>query len=167
MVENVKPLDLHAQDIHTWAAEKIAKQHLPLPARPRFEGEEFSLPDDPASLTNTELGSWMLRLASLRAYAVRLLGIAESELVLVEQEYRLRVNSAGLQIREELSGRPAADVVESAVLARDGGIGPLYKRRLELVAVKAQLEPRVKVYEIASVALSRELSRREMEVRLT
>lgn len=162
----MNPLEIDSKAIHEWAKGRIARQRLPLPAKPREDAAEFEFPEDPDNLSNTQLGQMMLRLSAWHSFGVRRLGEVESELLLVDAEFKLKVNSAGLKIREDLPGRPAADVVESAVLAQNGELGPLYKRRLELQAIKSQLEPRIKIYEKSWNALSREQARREMEIRL-
>jgi len=143
----------------------MRKQRLPLPKRPRIKDEEYELPDDFSTLNNVELGQLMSRFASWLGYGQRLLGLAESELVLVESEYRLRVNAAGVAVREEL-GRVSQDVIADVVLERNEDLTPLYKRKLELTTVKVQLESRLRTYERAWNALSRELSRRELEAKI-
>ncbi|KKK99466.1 hypothetical protein LCGC14_2632460 [marine sediment metagenome] len=86
-------------------------------------------------------------------------------MLLVESEYRLRVNAAGVAVREEL-GRVSQDVIADVVLERNEDLTPLYKRKLELTTVKVQLESRLRTYERAWNALSRELSRRELEAKI-
>ncbi len=157
---------LNAQEIHDWATERVSAQRLPLPKKPSEKDPEYEFPTDPASLNNPELGQLMLRFAGWYGYAVRLMGTAESELTLIDAEFRLTVNQQGLEIRETL-GRVSADVVEAAVLKEHEELGPMNKRRLELTAVKIQLEARLKIYEKMHLALSRELARREMEARVS
>ena len=156
--------DIKADDVLGWAKEKMDTRRLPLPKKPRGRDPQFDFPDDPDALGSNELGQLMMRMASYLGYTQRLLGIADSELALVEAEYRLRVNTAGLEARERL-GRVAADVVEAAVLAENGDLVPLYERRLRLMTVCIQLKSRLSMYEKFYQALSRELSRREMESR--
>ena len=116
----------------------------------------------------------MLKLAGFYGYAARLLGLLESELVLVESEYRLGINAAGLHLRgsESFGKRPSAEVVEAAVVTAEEEHGDhsdlldLRHRRLELLAVKAQLESRLLIYDKGYAALSREQSRREVESRV-
>ena len=156
---------LNAQEIHDWATERVNAQRLPLPSKPKNKEPEYEFPTDPSSLTSTELGQLMLRFASWYGYTVRLLGTADSELTLVDAELKLTVHQRGLEIRDTL-GRVSADVVEAAVLKEHAELGPLNKRRLELTAVKIQLEARLKIYEKMHLALSRELARREMEARI-
>lgn len=157
--------DFDAQQTHEWATKAIRAQRLPLPARPKSKDPEFEFPTDPAAVNDVQLGQLMLRFTSWFTWAVRLLGIAESELTLVDTELRLKVNQHGLEVRETL-GRVNADVVEAAVLKERPDLKSMNKRRAELTAVRIQLESRLKIYERGYQALSRELSRREMEARL-
>ena len=141
------------------------RQLFPLPKRPKIKDEGCELPDDFSTLSNVELGQLMGRFASWLGYGQRLLGLCESELLLVESEYRLKVNAAGVAVREEL-GRVSQDVIADVVLERNEDLTPLYKRKLELTTVKVQLESRLRTYERAWNALSRELSRRELEAKI-
>ena len=162
----MKPEEIEAKDIHEWAVARMKGLKLPVPRKPKNTDPEFSLPDDPDALPSPEVGQLMMRFAAWFSYSVRLLGMADSELVLVESEYKLKVNSRGIKLREEL-GRVSAEVVEAAVLAEDGDITEIYQRRLELLAIKTHLEARTKIYERGYSAMSRELSRRETEARLS
>ena len=161
----MKAEELNSDDLKRWADEKVREKHLPLPAAPKDTGPEFEVPDDPSTLTNPHLGQLMLRMSGYYAYTQRLIGIAASELVLVEAEFKLKVNIKDQDIRKEL-GRINQEAVEAAVLRDDEELTPLYERRLKLSAVKEQLESRLLIYEKLGYALSRELSRREMEARL-
>lgn len=160
----MRPIDIHASDIHSWAEEKLNKQ-LPLPAKPKYEVDEYDLPEDPSEVTNIELGQRMSWFASWFGYTQRLMGLAESEFVLVEAEYKLQIHTRGVELRKK-HGRISADVVEAMVLGEDGDLTELYKRYLELLTIKTQLDSRLKIFQAAYGALSRELSRRELEARL-
>ena len=160
-------LDVTADEIIKIADDWVGKQRLPVPTRPADKDPEFVYPTDPADLTSIELGQWMARCNGYYVYAVRTLGTIESKLIAVEAEYRLRINAGRQEAVERIGGRPAAEVVEAEVLRHSEGITPLYKRRLQLLAIKAQLEARARIYEKSFQGLSRELSRREMEARIT
>lgn len=160
----MRATDVTTDDVLKWAREKMEKKRLPLPKRPRGKNPEFAFPDDPDTLSSNELGQLMMRMTSFFGYAQRLFGLADSEFALVDIEYKVKINAAGIAVREKL-GRVAADVVEAAVLNESEDIGPLYERRLKLMTIRSQLESRLKIYEKLYQALSRELSRREMESR--
>lgn len=159
--------EVTADEIIKTADAFVSKQRLPAPTKPTDRDPEFTYPTDPADLTSIELGQWMARFNGYFVYAVRTLGAVESKLVAVEAEYRLRINAGRQGVVNRLGGRPSAEVVEAEVLLASGDIAPLYKRRLQLLAAKAQLEARARIYEKSFQALSRELSRREMEARIT
>ena len=163
----MKAVEISGKDIYDWATAKVEKLRLPVPTKPSFPSPEFELPDDPNRLTSTELGQLMLRMTAFYGYCLRMLGMVESELCVVEAEYKIKVHTASLEVRKEMEGRPAVDVVEAAVLAQNEDLTPLYKRRLELMAIRQQLDARLKIYEKCGSTLSRELSRREVETRIT
>jgi len=162
----MKPSEVSAKDVQEWASDRLSKQRIPLPKQPKAKEAEFVLPEDPDDLTLSELGQHMLRLNAYFAYTRRLLGILEGELVPVEAEYKLKINMGRASLGEELGKRPGYDTVEAAVLADNEELGPLYERRLQLLAVKTQLQARLDIYERSWTALSREQSRRELEARL-
>ena len=157
--------DVNADEINTWAGERIAKQNLPLPAKPRYEDPEFQFPDDPADLTMMQLGQLMLRFAGFLGYSIHLLGLAESELTLVESELNGKVAGLSGPVRTAL-GRVKAEVIENAVLSNNPQLIPLHKRRLELTAIITRLGSMTKIYEKMYQALSRDLARREVESRV-
>ena len=144
--------------------EKIQNLHLPIPPQPSTEDVEMQLPEDPDKLTSTQLAQKMSRASSWFGYVQRLLGVLESELILVEAEYKIEVNVKGIPIREKL-GKVNKDVVEACVLEAYEELMPLYTRIHELKAIKATLESRLEIYSKFHQTLSREQSRREMEMK--
>lgn len=137
--------------------ERMTRHHLPQPKRPKGDEEEFTFPTDPERLSSVELGQRMLQLSAWQVYSLRLLGMVEAELNLLEHD----VIVSGLGKRNEL-GRVNAETVRAAVLDDDD---ELRKRWQELETAQLQLETRAKIYERAWTSLSRELSRRELESR--
>ena len=159
-------INVTADEIIEVANDWMGKQRLPLPKKPAGQDPEFAHPDS-GELTGIELGQWLSRYNSYFVFATRKLGEVESKLVAVDAEYQLRINAGRQAVVERLGGRPAREVIEAEVLLASDDLAPLYKRRLQLLAIKAQLEARARIYEKSFQALSRELSRREMEARIT
>ncbi len=145
------------------ASDRVARRGLPLPRQPSGKNLEYNYPDDPDSMSDIELGQKMSKFMAWYTYCMRLLGIVESEQVPVESEYMQRMGVAILEVRETLAGRPPAKLVEALILRDDVELGKLHKRKIELASVKAQLKPRLKIYNESWNALSRELTRRNME----
>jgi len=158
--------DVKSEDIQAWAEDKMGKQRLPLPTKPKGKDVEFEYPEDPSKLVSIEIGQWMSKFTGWLTWTTSLLGRITSELVLVEAEYRLKINSFRSEVLADLPGRPAAEVVEAEVLKQHDELGPLYERRLQLLTIKETLESRARIYERGYQAMSRELSRREMEAKL-
>ncbi len=156
-------MDLDSGELKEWVEDKMAKQGLPLPKKPKTKDPEFEYPEDPSKLVSIEIGQWMSRFTGYFNYATALLGRVASELVGVEAEYRLKVNTMRSDVIAVMPSRPAADVVESEVLKQNDELAPLYERRLQLMSIKESLEARARIYERGYQAMSRELSRREME----
>lgn len=149
--------------------KKVQSKGLPLPKKPLSVDPEVDFPEDPSALSSTKLSQMMGRFTAWYAYSNRLLGLLESELALVDPEYRLILVQEGLKLRteSEYGKRPSADIIEAAVLLEaDDDLLGLRDRRLELISIKAQLSSRILIYEKCYQALSRELTRREMEARV-
>jgi hypothetical protein len=149
--------------------KKVASKGLPLPRKPTTKDPEFDFPEDPSSLSGVKLSQMMGRFTAWYAYTQRLFGLLDSELTLVDAEYRLLLVQGGLKLRteSEYGKRPSADIIEAAVLAEaDDDLLGLRDRRLELAAIKVMLSSRILIYERCYAALSRELTRREMEARI-
>ncbi len=159
-------LDVDSSEIKEWAEKKMSKQGLPLPAKPTGKDVEFEYPEDPSKLTSIEISQWMAKFIGWFNWTTTLLGRVASELVLIEAEYRLKVNAFRADVLEGLPSRPAAEVVEATVLKEHDELKPIYERRLKLLSVEKSLDSRAKIYERGYAAMSRELSRREMETKI-
>jgi hypothetical protein len=116
-------------------------------------------------MSSVELGQLMLKYAGFHGYALRLLGIVDSELTALSAEYRMKVQMRGLDLRKVL-GRVAFEAVEAAVLKAYPDLIPLYKRITELQTVKVQLSTHAEIYNRHWTALSREQARRADELRM-
>lgn len=159
-------LEVGTEELLEWAQKKMAKQGLPLPTKPKGKDVEFVYPEDPSKLVSIAVGQWMSKFTAWYTYTTSLLGRVASELVPVEAEYKLEINSLRSEVLPGMPGRPAAEVVEAEVLKRHDELGPLYERRLQLMTIKEALEARARIYERGYQAMSRELSRREMEAKI-
>ncbi len=153
------------KEIFDKATAAVNSKNLPQPSKPESKDPEFTFPEDPNQLKSIEVGQWMLRLTSYLVYAIRLLGLVDSELVGISSEYKLANNKYLREAREDIGGRVTAEVVEIGVLRAHPDLEPLYSRQVELNAIKVQLEARIKVYDQAYAAMSREITRREVEKR--
>ncbi len=157
--------EISSAEIQAWAEDKMGKQGLPLPTKPKGKDPEFAYPEDPGKLVSIEIGQWMSKFTAWLTYTTSLLGRITSELVLVEDEYSFKINSFASEVLVDLPGKPTIKVIEAEVLKQHDELGPLRERRLQLMTVKKTLESRVKIYEHGYQAMSRELSRKEMEAK--
>ena len=143
--------------------EKINKI-FPVISKPKVNGE-INLPEDPSTMTGVEVSQKMTQATSWFVYCDYLLGLLKSELLLVEAEYKIKLNAKSVPVRTEL-GRQNADVIEAVVLEKNPAILPLFERLTELKALKAQMVTRLEIYKMFHSTLSREQSRREAEMRM-
>jgi len=145
--------------------EKVALHRLPNPKIPdKGMPPEYVFPASPGNLTSEALGGLMLRLAGYLGYLLVRAGEVESETISIEAEFDLRVAALVPSIREEV-GRLNKDEVKALAVNADIDVRKLYERLTELRSVSAILRGKAGAYEKHFGALSREQSRREMEVR--
>ena len=153
-------MNFTADEIIKDAEDKLARLRLPLPKRPQGAAE-YDLPTETS--TSIELGQKMLFFTGLHGYAIRKLGELDGKLAAVDAEYKLKVSTRGIDYIEGRAQR--ADIIEANVLKNHPEFEALIKRRTEYQVLHTRLESQVKIYELTWKGLSRELSRREMEVR--
>ncbi len=156
---------MDANKIYKKVEDKMSKSGFPIPSKPSSDDFEIQLPPDPSTITSIELAQKLSRSAAWHSYCTYRLGQVESELVLLEAEYRLHLNQASIPIRESL-GRQNAEVIEAATLEKHEELMPQYIRIMELKSIKEVLDARVSVYDKFYSALSREQSRRDTESRV-
>lgn len=156
--------DINPEELFKIAVEKASKHNLPLPKKPRYEEAEFVIPEDPDALTTIELGQKMMQATAFYAYAKRLMGVLDSELIPLERAYNLRVSQRGnlLRIDPTFKNR-SGEIIEAAVLAQNEDLSPLLSRITELRSIRALLDARLDIYEKVHSNLSRELTRRGIE----
>lgn len=153
------------KELHTQVLNKMSSSGFPTPKKPDTEDTEIKLPSDPSKITSIELAQKLATAAAWHSYCVYRLGQLESELVLLQAEYKLKLNILSIPIRNKL-GRQSADVIEAAVLGENEELMPDYTRIMELLSIKEVLTARINVYDKFYSALSREQSRRDTESRV-
>lgn len=157
---------MNSEDVIKSTATTMSKLRLPTPSKVTVLEAEYEFPSDPESLSSTELGQKMLYFTGLVGHTQWRLGQLESKLIAISKEYSLRIQEHGLEWKEKSEvKRPSAELLEAAVLSEHPELKPMCQKKTELEAIQVQLESHVKIYEKAWASLSRELARREMEVR--
>lgn len=158
-------MTFNSKEILETVQKKIAELNLPVPPKPATDDTEMQLPPDPSLLSSTALAQKLMRASSWFGYVQRLIGVLESELVLLNAEYKIKVNVLGIPVRNKL-GKQNKEVIESIVLNENKDIMPLYTRIQELTSIRETLNSRMEIYHKFYAALSREQSRRESESRV-
>jgi len=163
--KSTNDVGLDAKGIYSWALDRVKRQKLAVPKRPKTWVTEYEFPEDPALLSSLELGQLMLKLSAMYGYVLRLMGVLDAELVAVDAEYDSRVQTHALKVREEL-GRVNKELREAHVVYKHKELRPLRHRRIELRTVRAILDTYARIYIFHHQALSREQSRRAEESRM-
>ena len=129
--------------------------------KPRSYGEKIQFPEDVAGLTTEGLGQLMMKLTAHRGYALYQLSITDVRYAgvksLYEDEYR-KVTSV-LDTNKKTRVTVQQEALDASKELRD------LKELMDRLAAEVGLLDRLqKIYEIQITSLSRELSRRHMEM---
>ena len=129
--------------------------------RPKEFGEEIDFPTDPTILSIDDLGKYMMKLTAYRGYVMYQLAIAETRYTGVKSLYEdeLRKTSVPLEKKSK---------TQNALLSEAYAANPdlfTLKSLMDRMGAEVSMMDRFsKIYELQIVALSRELSRRQVVV---
>lgn len=129
--------------------------------KPKSYGEQIRFPEDIAGLTTEGLGQLMMKLTAHRGYALYQLAVTDVRYAgvksLYEDEYR-KVTSV-LDTNKKTRVTVQQEALDASPELRD------LKELMDRLAAEVGLLDRLqKIYEIQITSLSRELSRRHMEI---
>ena len=149
----MKATDVKTADVMQWAKDEIQRQGVLTP----------KYPDDQTTIDEAELSEYMREFSAMYSWATRLLGLTEAELHLVENEVNLYVDAKKPTVKAE--GRVTKEVAAAIILSTDEHIGEAYESLQRLSALHTMLEAVCRACDKSFQALSRDLSRREIEIR--
>lgn len=159
----------------TWTLQDINKAHeawksdlnLPIMAKPAGLGKEHEWPSNINQLTSRQLGDLQLKLTGLYTYVLYLLGKEESDLATFEALYDIKL---GLAMHDLVSSyrdskAPLKEVQRALAIKQDPTLSNMYRSLLTRKKHVRYLADQAKIYSEQLTRLSREQSRREMEIR--
>lgn len=137
-----------------------------LPSKPKSFGEEYYFPERIDTLNSPELGSWMFKLAAWKGYALRMTALSEIDRSWLKSQHDNKV-----------SKKIAQESVDNKKVTKDYALGKLIIEdeefkivRGNLISKETELEGLRQVLEIYTMqieVISREISRRSLDVKLT
>lgn len=136
-----------------------------LPSKPKTFGKEYYFPEDIDKLLSHELGSWMFKLAAWKGYSLRCLANLEIEKSWLKSKHDNRI-----------ARRIAKDSIDNKKITKDHAIGALiledeeFKKIRENLIIKESevesLKQIVEIYTMQIEVISREISRRTLDMKL-
>jgi hypothetical protein len=140
---------------------------LSVPSKPISFGKEYMFPEELDKLSSPELGNWLSKLAAWEGYSMRLLTRSEIELTILEENFDIMFSKATAQEYDKSIGSksPTKDFILGRLLTTNAEASQirdkLIKKKCETSAIKRVVEG----YSIQLQAISREISRRALEIK--
>jgi hypothetical protein len=141
--------------------EKI--KSYPLPKKPVSFGGEYTFPEDISNVTSIDLGQWMFKLAAWKGYALKRLSFAETELSIVDDSYDALLAKALATMSPDKMLKKEAMIGKA--LNSDERLQKLKERVISMSGEVAGIRRVVEIYTMQLEIVSREISRRSMDVR--
>jgi hypothetical protein len=142
--------------------EKIGK--FPLPQKPTTFGQSYTFPDDATSLTSTQLGTWMFKLAGWKGYAIHQLAFVETESSVMEDVYVAKMEMAMSQVHSEK--KLVKETLRGQVMSSNKEISELKARCMEKYGMLLALKRIIELYSMQLEVISREISRRTLDLKM-
>ena len=135
-----------------------------LPKKPGKFGEEYLFPEDIPTLESIEIGRWLSKLAAWKGYALRMLANAEMDLSIIKGMNGIAVSQFTAENTDNSEKKTTKDYLLGKALDN-----PNFKKlRADLLKKEAEvaaLQRIVELYSIQIDAISREISRRSLEIK--
>lgn len=136
---------------------------FPLPKKPSDFGVEYDFPEDVQGVTSTDLGRWLFRLAGWKGYTLRLLASEEVGLCIATETYNTEILK-GISI-EDTGKKSTKDSIIGKLLLEQPKLKKLKLENAERTSQVAALKRIVDIYTIQLEIISREISRRAIELK--
>lgn len=134
------------------------------PSMPNSFGSEYKFPDLSENIGSQELGNWLMKLASWKSYALKLLAKVEIERIIADESYDT-VIAKGLAVADRAGRKVTKDVVAGNSLMEVEGFRDLRTKLIEKKAESESLKKIIDIYSTQLDAISREISRRSMDMK--
>lgn len=136
-----------------------------LPSKPRTFGSDYYFPEEIDKISSPDLGNWMFKLAAWKGYALKLLAMAE-----IERSWQKSKHD------NKIAKRVAQDSIDNKRVTKEYALGQLILTDQEFRTVREQLINKeaevgglkqvVEIYTVQLEIISREISRRSLELKL-
>ena len=136
-----------------------------LPQKPQTFGKDYDFPEDITGISSMSLGQWLFKLAAWKGYALRVLALSETESVVMEATYDTTIakNLSELEIDKKLHTKEA---LIGKIISSNEQIKNLRIKLIEKKGEVVSLKRIVELYTMQLDVISREISRRDQDIRL-
>jgi len=136
---------------------------FPLPQKPKTFGDVYEFPEDIANVTSIDLGRWMFKIAAWKGYALKILAYAETEHAIIDDLYDATLaTTLGSMEPDKMSKKEA---LIGKALNADEKLKSLKSRVIAKSGEVAGIKRIVEIYSLQLEVVSREISRRNQDVR--
>ena len=138
---------------------KMRMKNLSMPSMPKSFANEYEFPDTIENISSEVLGNWMMKLASWKAYTIKLLAEADIERIIIDENFDSAV-AKQLAVVDRAGKKVTKETVIGSLLSELEGFKDLKIKLIEKKAECETLKRVIEIYTTQSEAISREISRR-------
>ena len=134
-----------------------------LPKKPSTFGEEYQFPEDVSNLVLQDLGQWLFKLSGWKGFTLKKLAYAEVEESILMDSYSVCISKNMIKI--ESDKKLVKEAMIGKTLSENEMAKELKIKSMETSAKVKGLKRIVELYSIQLDTISREISRRAMELK--
>jgi len=156
------------KNVRVWRPEDGVRKtteylkNISLPKVPDTFGEAYTFPEDVSKLTMIDLGRWMFKLASWRAYCLRILTFEELDYNINKKAFDLAINNKAAETEKIQVKRVSKDFLISSIILGNKVYKSLQFKLFEQETKIKALQKILDLYQIQAECMSRELTRRDL-----
>jgi hypothetical protein len=136
---------------------------FPTPNKPSTFGKPYTFPEDIAGVGSTDLGKWLFKLAGWKGYTVKLLAVADSVNYVMNEVLEAKIT---MKMATFVSDKKMVkDALRGKIIGEDAELKELKCRSIEKTGEVMMLKRLLEMYSSQLDIVSREISRRDQELK--
>lgn len=137
---------------------------FPIPTKPSTFGKPYTFPEDVAGIGSTDLGKWLFKLAGWKGYTVKLLAVADSVNYVMNEvlEAKITMKMATYVTDKKM----VKEAMRGKIIGEDAELKELKCKAIEKTGEVMMLKRLLDMYSSQLDIVSREISRRNIDVKL-
>ena len=136
---------------------------FPTPTKPSTFGKPYTFPEDVAGIGSTDLGRWLFKLAGWKGYTIKMLAVSDSVNYVMNEvlEAKITMKMATFVSDKKL----VKDALRGKIIGDDTELKELKCKCIEKTGEVMMLKRLLDLYSSQLDMISREISRRNLEMR--